>query len=59
MKTTRIKTESLVDSSESNQPGAFSALGVQWHSENGFAICLLLEIPLRGFPFQITQNEQY
>ena len=28
-------------------------------SEDNFAVCLLLEIPMRGFPFQINSSEKY
>ena len=30
-----------------------------WLSDNNFAICFLLEIPLRGFPFQMKFVETY
>ena len=30
-----------------------------WTSENSFAICFLLEIPLRGFPFRMKLSWKY
>ena len=33
--------------------------GMKWPSENNFAICFLLEIPVRGFPFQVKLSDKY
>ena len=44
---------------QGHQALGLAAEGERPSSENNCSICFLLEIPLRGFPFQIQFSEKY